>query len=146
MKHTLLLTALPFLLTFTTFTPSMPSSSDNTAAIRATITQFAQGADNQDVAALAESLHPEAQQFFLSPDGLVRLTVPAYLGMVEAKQIGGVPRDITIASIDVTAHIAQAKATFANDAMRLDNYVSLMQVDGEWKILSIVIKLEMRGK
>lgn len=120
------------------------TASNDKVQIKTIIAQFMEGGDKQDVDLITSTLHPEAQQFFKGPEGLVRLSTPAYLEMVAGKKIGGVTRNLDILDIDITGELATVKAEMKNDAMHFDNYFSLMKVDTSWKIVSIVLHLEMK--
>ena len=112
--------------------------------VRSVVTSFARAADTQDVAQMRTVLHKEAQQFFKGPDGMVRLETQTYLQMIEQKKIGGQPRDLAIASIDVNGDLASVKASMTNESYHFDNYISLMKVGADWQIVSIVLRMEAK--
>ena len=114
------------------------------ADIRRAIEQFVSGADSQDASSIGAVLHKEAQQFFMGADGLVRLETAAYLGLIEQKKIGGHPRKLKIEDIAVNGNLASVKASMSNDAARFDNFISLMKIEKEWKIMSIVLHMETK--
>ncbi len=127
---------------FLAATLTTPPSDD--AEVRAAIKQFSTAADNQDATLVGAVLHKEAQQFFVGQDGLVRLETATYLGMLEQKKIGGTPRTLAIDQVTVDGDMASAKATMSNDAYRFDNFISLMKIDGQWQIMSIVLRMQAK--
>ena len=112
--------------------------------IRGIVKQFSEAADQQDTALMEGILHTEAQQFFVGPQGLVRLTTPAYMDMLAQKQIGGTPRSLEISAVDIQGNLASVKASMDNDAMHFENFFSLMKIDDEWKIVSVILSVEMK--
>ncbi|MEM8484262.1 MAG: nuclear transport factor 2 family protein [Bacteroidota bacterium] len=127
-------------LIFLAATFATPASDD--AEVRAVVKQFATAADKQDAAGVRSVLHKEAQQFFKGENGLVRLETAVYLGMIEQKKIGGQPRKLTIDHVAVDGDMASVKATMVNKAYRFDNFISLMKVEGQWQIMSIVLRMQ----
>lgn len=123
-----------------TFTTTVTDEAD----VRAVIKKFASAGDTQNAGDMQQVLHPEAQQFFMGENGLVRLDTPTYLGMIEQKKIGGQSRKLHIQNVDVNGNMATAKAALSNDAYHFDNYISLMKVDGAWQIMSIVLRMEVK--
>ncbi|MEM6784261.1 MAG: nuclear transport factor 2 family protein [Bacteroidota bacterium] len=115
---------------------------DDEAVIRAVIEQFAEGADAQQSARVAEVLHAEAQQFFQGPNGLVRLTHEAYINMLDAKQIGGSPRTLVVHNVDVNGNLAVASVTMQGEQAHFENYIALMKTDGGWQIVSVILRME----
>lgn len=120
----------------------MPAEDTDEANVRKSVEQFSTAADKQDVQKMRKVLHAEAQQFFVGPEGLMRLETEAYLGMLEQKQIGGQPRKLKIQSVDVNGDMASVKATMSNKAYHFDNYFSLMKIDGKWQIVSVVLRMQ----
>ena len=132
------------LLTLFFMATTLTVSTTDEADIRRAVKQFTSAADVQDAAEMRNVLHTEAQQFFMGADGLVRLETAAYLGMIEQKKIGGQPRTLHIESVDVNGDLASVSASMSNESMHFDNYISLMKIEGEWKIMSIVLRMEMK--
>ena len=122
----------------------MQSPADEDVKIRDVVERFSKAADIQDVSLMRQTLHPEAQQFFVGPEGLVRLPTGAYLDMLEQKKIGGIERKLKIADIDVNGNLASVKASMKNDAVHFENFFSLMNVDDEWVIVSVILRMEMQ--
>ena len=113
------------------------------AQIQIAIENFARGADAQNTTLIATSLHPEAQQYFVGQDGLVRLSRTDYFNMLEQKKIGGQKRNLEISSITVNENLAVASAAMWNDGVRFENYFSLMKIGGTWQIVSVVLRMEV---
>jgi len=121
---------------------STAPSKDKTK-IKATIQQFVQGADSQDSNSLAAVLHPESQQYYVGQEGLVRLPRTTYFNLIDQKKIGGTPRELDIESIDLNGNLAVARVKIWNDNARFENYFSLMKVEDEWQIISIILHMEV---
>ena len=111
--------------------------------IKEAIQQFVQGADSQDSNTLATVLHPESQQYYVGQEGLVRLPRTTYFNLIDQKKIGGTPRELDIESIDLNGNLAVARVKIWNDNARFENYFSLMKVEDEWQIISIILHMEV---
>ncbi len=109
-------------------------------AVEATVRQFVQGADEQNVEQVANVLSSKAEQFYMGPDGLVNLPTLNYLQLLQEKQIGGTKRQLAIEQVSITDTIATAKVVIDSEKVRFDNYFSLMKIEEKWQILSIVLK------
>lgn len=112
------------------------------AAISTVIEHFVKGADEHNTEFLASALHPQAQQFFIQKGELKTLTTDLYLKLIEAKKIGGKPRQLKIVDIDVSDYIATAKIEIRSGKVLFHDHVSLMKIDGHWKIMNIVLRYE----
>ncbi|MGA8149655.1 MAG: nuclear transport factor 2 family protein [Terriglobales bacterium] len=113
------------------------------AAIRATVTDYIQGYYAGDAARMERSLHPHYLKHTISGEygelkmsettGLqilqdVRTAGPTNLPPSERKQ------EITV--LDIAGDIASAKLVTAN----WTDYVTLSKWNGEWKIVSVVLR------
>lgn len=123
---------------------SVSKTTTDEEQVRKAVKQFSKSADAQDVAGIQSVLHPEAQQFFMGPEGMVRLETTTYVSMIEQKKIGGQPRQLSISHVDVDGDMASVKANMSNDAYQFDNFISLMKVDGSWQIVSIVLRMKAK--
>ena len=115
------------------------------SGVESAIKTFAEGADAQNSEQVLSVLHKDALQFFMGKEGLTKLTTDMYKGMLDSKKIGGKPRQMTIHSVDIEGNIATAKVTFDGGHATFDNFISLMNVDGGWKIMNIVLRYKPKG-
>lgn len=108
------------------------------AGVRAAIQAFADGAAQHDVSQLETALHPASVQFIMGPT-LTRLERDAYLDLVRAKKLGGLPLRVDIQRVVITGRAAHADATFTSTAATLSHALSLVRAGDRWVIVSSVV-------
>lgn len=134
-----------YLLTTLILTCTIPiHANDDKAAISTVIEQFIKGADDHNTHLLTTALHPQAQQFFIQKGELKTLTTEIYLKLIEAKKIGGIPRQFEIKKLTLNGEIASAQIEIRSSKILFHDHISLMELNGQWKIMNIVLRYEVR--
>lgn len=133
--------AVTLVLTFSAVTRAEKSSEES--AIRATITDYIEAYYTGDAARMEKSLHPHYLKHTISgPSGAIRMTEKTGLQMVQDVRVNGVvhvsgsQEREQIAVLDVTGDIASAKLVTAH----WTDYIALTKWNGEWKIVSVVLR------
>ncbi len=127
-----------FLIALPTHLYAQNNDMDKTAILEA-ITNFAQGADNQDPDRVAQALHAQSWQYLPSKEGVMAFNQEQYLGMLKAKKIGGTERTMTVEAIDITeGYIASARIRLQKGDTVFLHQMGLMKVDNAWQIMSIL--------
>ena len=115
------------------------------AAVRATVDAYLHGLKHNDVASFRKAFWPEAKLFFLKKDqSLGELTqADWYKGFAESagKEEQG---DLRIVSVDVTGPGASVKVEELYPGSKYTDYLSLLQIQGEWKIVNKIYVVEKR--
>lgn len=116
-------------------------TSSDQAAIRATITDYIESYYTGDAARMERSLHPHYLKHTISgTDGALKMTEKTGLQMVQDVRSGkAVPvseRKAQIDVFDVSGDIASAKLVTA----RWTDYMALARWNGQWKIVSVVLR------
>lgn len=121
---------------------SPTNSADDSAAIRATVTNYIEGYYTGDAARMEQTLHPHYLKHMIHGDIPMREKTAAQ--MMKDVRAAGVP-DMPVANkteqvsvLDVTGDIAAAKLVTPG----WTDYMTLAKVAGQWKILSVVQKIE----
>jgi Putative lumazine-binding len=116
-----------------------PTDSTDEAAIRETVQQYLHGLKFNDVESLKKAFYPEAKLFFVKKNGeLGQLTqVQWYEGFKSSagKEEQG---ELQIAALDVTGTVASVKVEEDYPTSHYTDYVSLLKLNGEWKIVNKV--------
>ncbi len=111
----------------------------DTEKIRKAVMDFVKAGDEQDGKLLEKVLHSEFRvciNRFMGEKGVTILNKETYLKMIESKQIGGVPRNLTIVSIDRIEHIASVKVSITSEALNFNSFYSLiLDENDEWKLI-----------
>lgn len=104
------------------------------AAIRRTI-QFYFGGG----ATVRQAFDPVAQMTYVTDSGLAVVPIEQYIARSEAAAKAGRPSpwsDQRIASIDITGDAAVAKLQLQGANGVVTDYMTLLEIDGEWKIVN----------
>ena len=118
------------------------NSRDESAAVRATVTNYIESYYAGDAARMEKSLHPHYLKHVISTsDGNLRMTEKTGLQMVQdvRSQSTDLPKSeqteqITV--LDVSKGMASAKLVTSHWI----DYMTLAKWNGEWKIVSVVLK------
>lgn len=109
--------------------------------IDAVLADFTQGAAERDVARVSGALHPEARQFVAMPDGLQVIDRTRYLSLLSAGTLGGAATSQQLLMLEIDGSRATARQIRDVGAMALHDTISLMQVEGDWKIISVAVEV-----
>lgn len=123
------------------FAAAPEKTSIEAAAVRATVNDYIQGYYTADAARMERSLHPHYLKHTISgKEGDLRMTEKTGLQMVEDIRSGHpIPaseREAKISVLDVNGDIASAKLVTAHWV----DYLTLSKWDGQWKIVSVVLR------
>lgn len=111
------------------------------SAVRATVTDYIAGYYTGDDARMEKSLHPHYLKHTISGvDGQLRMTEKTGLQMVQDVRTAGPvnphDRKEQITVLDVQGDVASAKLVTAHWV----DYLTLAKWNGEWKIVSVVLR------
>lgn len=114
-----------------------PSAGTEDAAVRAAIEHYFQGHATGDGAHYRKVFHPDSKLFFLRDGKLASWTSEEYIGRASGKPAADeAQRKRTIDWIDVAGDAAVAKLTLTYPTVTFVDYMSLLKIDGEWKIVN----------
>ena len=110
-------------------------------AIDTTLDNFTQGAAQHDLDRVRAALHPEARQFVHMPAGLQVISTSDYLGLLEAKKLGGAPTTRTTDALHIDGRRATATQRRDIGDMTLHDTISLVEDGGQWQIVSVSVEV-----
>ena len=91
--------------------------------------------------------HPEAKLFFINEGKFTQRTSEEYIAGSPGKPAADeAQRKRTIEMIDITGDAAVAKLVLDYPNAKLTDYMSLLKIDGEWKIVNKIFTREMKKK
>jgi hypothetical protein len=91
--------------------------------------------------------HPEAKLFFINDGKFAQRTSEEYIAGSPGKPAADeAQRKRTIELIDITGDAAVAKLVLDYPNAKLTDYMSLLKIDGEWKIVNKVFTREVKKK
>ncbi|MBG6129433.1 protease I [Aquimarina sp. EL_43] len=105
------------------------------ALVEKTVTYYLDGGTNNDFETLKKAFHTNATMKFISKDGYKEVNALEFFKKV-MKPGPKQNRKTKIASIDITGNAAQAKLEIEYETFAFIDYMNLLKVDGEWKVVS----------
>ena len=108
--------------------------------IEQAIIDFVKGGDNSDTTVLDNVLHKDfrvTNNGFMGTKGVTIIDKETYLSNIKKGVFGGLPREMTIISLDSSETIASVKLQLESDENSFISYNSLvLAIDNEWKIIN----------
>ncbi|HYH05425.1 MAG TPA: nuclear transport factor 2 family protein [Thermoanaerobaculia bacterium] len=124
-----------------------PSAGTEDAAVRAAIEHYMRGHATGDGAHHRKVFHPESKLFFVREGKFSQRTSEEYIaGHKGTPPADEAQRQRRIDWIDVTGDAAVAKLTLTYPEVTFTDYMSLLKIDGEWKIVNKTFHADRRKK
>jgi hypothetical protein len=113
------------------------SATGEEPAVRKAVGYYLEGHATGQGAAFAKGFHPDAKLFFNRDGKFSQLTSAEYIARAAGKPADDeAQRKRRIDFVDVTGDAAVAKITLEYPGVTLTDYMSLIKVDGEWRIVN----------
>ena len=140
--------ALPVMLSTAAWTTHRASvAASDEAAVRAALDHYLQGHATGDGAHHAAAMHPDGRMLFVREGALQTRTFPEYIAGASGKPAADeAQRRRRIVSVDITGSAAMGKIELDYPQATLTDYMSLLKVDGQWKIVGKVFHSEPKKK
>ncbi len=107
------------------------------AAVRATVSNYLNRLKHNDVESLKLAFYPEAKLFFVKKDGqLGQLTQEQWYKSFVSSAGQEEKGDLQISAVDITGNAASVKVVEVYDTAKYSDYLSLLKLDGGWKIVN----------
>lgn len=123
------------------------AQSGEEAAVRVPIENYFKGHATGDGAYFKKAFHPEAKLFFIRDGKFSTLTIEEFI-----KRASGNPpadeaqRKRHIESINITGNAAIVVVKLNYPTVNFTDYMSMLKVDGEWKIVNKTFYAEQKAK
>ena len=112
-------------------------SADEEKAVRVPLEHYLQGHATGDGAHYRAAFHPDAKLFFIRDGKVTTRTSEEYIAGANGKpQADEAQRKRWIESVDIAGNAGVAKIILDYPTARFVDYMSLLKVDGEWKIVN----------
>jgi hypothetical protein len=116
--------------------------------IEQAITNFVKGGDNSDIDMLDKVLHNDfrvTNNGFMGTSGVTIIDKEKYLSNIRDGIFGGLPRKMTIESIEDCQTIAMVKLRLESSENYFVSYNSLvLDIDNEWKLINNLAVVEAK--
>lgn len=106
------------------------------ALIRDTVQLYVGRAGHDRATDLRQAFHPDAKLLFTNDNGYNQLPFPDWVARIEQSNRPPVERTESITSIDVAGNAAVARVDLGYADTHITDYLSLLKIDGEWKIVN----------
>jgi hypothetical protein len=113
------------------------SADSDRQAIEQTIGYYFAASDNGDADALGRAFHPEAKMIFVRDGKLTQVTIPEWQDRIRKNPNPPVKANWRkVVSVDISGEAAVARVESDFATFQFIDYMSLLKVDGEWKIVN----------
>ena len=118
--------------------PASQAVSSEEAAVRAAVDHYLQGHALGSPEEFSNAFHPEAMLFWVTPEGaLGKRTSAEYIKGASGKPAADESkRKRQILSVDIAGTAAVAKVELDYPSVHFIDYLSLLKVNGEWKVIN----------
>src|ERR1044072_9981272 len=117
------------------------------AAVRKALDFYFQGHATGDGEYFKKAFHPEAKLFAIRDGKFWQLPSADYIARATGKPAADeASRKRTVESLDITGNVAVAKLVLDYPEPRLTDYMTLLKVDGDWKIINKAFHAEPKAK
>lgn len=116
------------------------------AAVRQPLENYIRGHATGQGEHFRKAFHPDAKLFAIRDGKYWQLTSEEYIARAAGKPAADeAQRKRTIESIDITGNAAVAKIVLDYPQVKFTDYMSLLKIDGEWKIVNKTFYAEPKG-
>ena len=110
------------------------NAQDDYAAIERTVNYYLEGGTNNDFSTLKKAFHESAMMKYIG-DEYTEVNALEFFGS-RMKPGPKQNRRTSIDYINISGHAANAKLIIEYDAFSFIDYMNLLKIDGEWKIVN----------
>ncbi len=116
-------------------------------AVRAAIEHYFRGHATGQGEHFRKVFHPEAKLFAVREGKFWQLTSEEYISGAPGKPADDeAQRKRSIESVDITGNAAVAKVVLDYPNVKFTDYMSLLKIDGEWRIVNKTFYAEQKAK
>jgi hypothetical protein len=117
------------------------------AAVRAAVEHYFRGHATGQGEHFRKVFHPESKLFAVREGKFWQLTSEDYIANAPGKAPADeAQRRRTVESVDITGNAAVAKVVLDYPSVKFTDYMSLLKIDGEWRIVNKTFYAEQKTK
>lgn len=122
-----------------------PAFAQDEAGARAAVEHYLAGHATGNPAEFSAAFHEKAKLYWNREGQLAERTSAEYIAGASGKPADDeAQRKRQIVSLDVTGNVGMAKVVLDYPAVKFTDYLSLLRVDGEWRIINKIFEAERR--
>jgi hypothetical protein len=127
--------------------PATSAQDKDEAGVRRAIDSYFQGHATGNGEHHKKAFHPEAKLFWIREGQFTQRTSAEYIAGASGKPAADeAQRKRSIEMIDITGNAAVAKVVLDYPSAKFTDYMSLLKIDGEWKIVNKTFVVEPKAK
>jgi hypothetical protein len=125
--------------------PAAAQQNADETGVRAALNHYIQGHTTGDGSHMKIAFHPNANLYFIRDGKYAERTSADYAaGFSGRPPADEAQRKRRIESVDIAGTAAQAKIVLEYPGVTFTDYMTLLKIDGEWKIVAKVFHAERR--
>ncbi len=127
----------------------LPARAQNAeeAAVRQALEHYFRGHATGQGQHMRKVFHPDSKLFAIRDGKYWQLTSEEYIALAPGKAPADeTQRKRTVESVDITGTAATAKIVLDYPHVKFTDYMSLLKIDGEWKIVNKIFHAEPKVK
>ncbi|MBA3711002.1 MAG: nuclear transport factor 2 family protein [Pyrinomonadaceae bacterium] len=146
MKKFVLLLVVTFAAVTAVWLPTLAQDQEE-AAVRRAIDHYFQGHATGDGEHYKKVFHPESNLFWIREGQFAQRTSAEYIAGASGKPAPDEPqRKRRIESVDITGNAAVVKLTLDYPQVKFTDYMSMLKIDGEWKIVNKLFHAQPKAR
>jgi hypothetical protein len=142
------LKSLAIILVLFAFTSVYAGNPADETAVKQAITNYFSGIDSRNSDVVEQSLHSEATVVTVNTisNKTISFSSDDIISQLKKGALGGWKREVNFNSLDVNEKTAMAKVEISDVKLKQTSYVSLVNDNGNWKIVSEVSIISKNGQ
>ena len=146
MKKLILITLLSLLGAVAVWLPARAQNAEE-AAVRQALEHYFRGHATGQGEPMRKVFHPDSKLFAIRDGKYWQITSEEYIALAPGKPPADeTQRKRTVESVDITGTAAIAKIVLDYPHVKFTDYMSLLKIDGEWKIVNKIFHAEPKAK
>jgi hypothetical protein len=143
-----ILKSLALVLVLFSFTSAYAGNPADETAVKQIITSYLNGIDTRNFDIVEQSLYSEATVVTVNTisNKTNSLTADEMITQLKKGALGGWKREVNFTNLDVNEKTAMAKVEISDVKIKQTSYVSLVNDNGNWKIVSEVAIISRNGQ
>lgn len=116
---------------------------DDNAAVRATVEEYFAGHATGNGEHFAKIFHPASSLFVVREGKFTEIPSADYIARASGKPAADeAKRKRTVESIDISGSAAVAKVVLDYPSATITDYLSMLKIDGDWKVVNKIFHVE----
>ncbi|OGU35844.1 MAG: hypothetical protein A2068_06070 [Ignavibacteria bacterium GWB2_35_6b] len=119
-------------------------SAADDAAVKQAIEKYAKSTDDKDASGVSSVFHKDAVVYTVNQfnNKVTEMSLAEYVDEIKKGKFGGWERSLAIDQVEVYGNTAVAKVTLKDSKLKQTEFLSLVKMGNDWKIVSCSLTRE----